>query len=92
MLFGGEVSSNESSNSIYIYDFVDEKWRKPNVKNSEMIPKVDSHSSFLVGSKMYVYGGYMPEKASYMKNIYCLDIDEMKWSTIFESKNSLEPH
>ena len=91
VLFGGEVSSSESSNSIYIYDFVDEKWTKPTITNSQIIPKVDSHSSFIVDSKMYVYGGYIPDKASYMKNIYCLDINTMKWSTVFESKNELQP-
>lgn len=37
---------------------------------------------------MYVYGGYIPDKAQYLRNIHCLDLDKMEWSTVFQSKDS----
>lgn len=41
---------------------------------------------------MYVYGGYVTDKAQYMRNVYCLDLEKMDWATVYESKGSgLEP-
>lgn len=40
---------------------------------------------------MYVYGGYIPDKAQYLRNIYCLDLEKMEWSTVFESNSKEEP-
>ena len=59
---------------MYVYDFIDNNCRKPKIANADKIPKVDSHCACLIDSKMYIYGGYIPEKAQYMKNIYCLDL------------------
>lgn len=67
---------------------VDNSWRKAKTINGDKIPKVDSHSVFLMESKLYVYGGYVSDKAQYMKDIYCLDLEKMEWSTVYEGKNS----
>ncbi len=37
---------------------------------------------------MYVLGGYIPEKAEYMNNIYCLDLEKFNWELIYEGKQS----
>jgi hypothetical protein len=34
-------------------------------------------------NKMYVYGGYIPEKAEYMRDIFCLDLDKWEWELVF---------
>lgn len=88
IVFGGELHTNQSTNLVYAFDLVDNTWKKVKTTNGEKIPKVDSHSVFLIDSNMYVYGGYVSDKAQYMRNIYCLDLDKMDWSTVFEIKDS----
>ena len=75
IVFGGELHTNESSNKVYVYDFVGGDWKEPKVTGVE-IPKVDSHSVAIAGDKMYVYGGYIPETAKYLSNIYCLHLEK----------------
>lgn len=72
-IFGGEAHTNESINDVYVFDFVDEIWKKPKV-SGKVPPKVDSHACCECDGKMYVYGGFMSETAEYMKSIYCLDL------------------
>ena len=36
---------------------------------------------------MYVFGGYIPETAGYMRDIYCLDLDKLDWSLVYQSKD-----
>ena len=36
---------------------------------------------------MYIYGGYIPDKAEYMTSIYCLDVDKFEWSTVHQGKS-----
>ena len=76
-LFGGELHTNESSNSVFIYDFVAKTWKeiKPNIN----IPRVDSHCALVHGNTMYVYAGYIPEKAEFMKDIYTFDLEKHEW-------------
>jgi N-acetylneuraminic acid mutarotase len=68
------MPTNESSNDCYAYDFVGNNWKKLKTVNGNEIPKVDSHSACIINSKMYVFGGYLPEKAEYLRNMYCLDL------------------
>ena len=37
---------------------------------------------------MYIYGGYIPETAKYLSNIYCLDLEKYEWELIYEAKGS----
>lgn len=36
---------------------------------------------------MFIYGGYMPETASFLKDIYCLDLEKLEWSVLYEHKD-----
>lgn len=72
VLFGGEKATGLSNNIVYIYDFVTKKWRS--VVPQIDIPKVDSHCSAVIGSKMFIYGGYITDKAKYLVDIYCFDL------------------
>jgi hypothetical protein len=38
------------------------------------VPRVDSHCAVLIGSKMYIYGGYVSDKGEYLKDIYAFDL------------------
>ena len=55
------MHTNESSNSVFVYDFVSKIWKevKPNID----IPRVDSHCAIVHENLMYVYAGYIPENA-----------------------------
>ena len=66
------MHTNESSNTTFVFDFVSKTWSqiKPNID----IPKVDSQCAVVHENTMYVYGGYVPEKAQYMKDIFALDL------------------
>lgn len=37
---------------------------------------------------MYMFGGYISEKAEYNSNLYSLDLDKMEWELIWEGKGS----
>lgn len=74
IVFGGEEASGDGSNSVYAYDIVDGNWKKVKTTNGDNIPKVDSHCASLVADVMYIYGGYISCKASYLKNIYALNL------------------
>ena len=66
---------------------MDNVWKEPKVSGVQ-VPKVDSHAVTINGSKMYILGGYIPEKAEYMKNIYCLDLEKFEWELLYDSKCS----
>lgn len=59
---------------VYIYDFITKKWKA--VKPKGDIPRVDSHCSVIAENKMYVYGGYISDKAEYLNNILSFNIDQ----------------
>lgn len=57
-------------------------WRsiKPNID----IPKLDSHCSTVHENKMYVYGGYMSEKAKYLQNVLAFDFITNTWEVFYK--------
>ena len=61
----------------YRYDIHTTKWSKfePNID----VPKVDSHSAVVVGDQMLIYGGYIPEKAQYLADMYAFDLEKHTW-------------
>jgi N-acetylneuraminic acid mutarotase len=81
-LFGGELSPINSSNIIFRYDIAKESWQKisPNID----VPKVDSHAAVVFEGKMLVYGGYVPDKATYMTDIYAFDFEKQSWEVYYK--------
>lgn len=57
---------------------------KPNID----IPKMDSHCAVVCEGKMYVYAGYIPEKAEYVKDIYAFDFEKQEWSVEWKGSDS----
>lgn len=73
VIFGGEMSTSLSSNTVFIYDFVTRKWKA--VQSKPDIPKVDSHCAIMVENKMYVYGGYVTDRAEYLVDVLAFNVD-----------------
>lgn len=67
---------------MYIYDFVTKNWRSivPQID----IPKVDSHCAVVIDSKMFIYGGYVSDKAEYLTDIYAFDLQNQTWELYFK--------
>ena len=40
---------------------------------------------------MIVYGGYIPEKATYMTNMYAFDFEKKTWEVFYEGGKQEEP-
>ena len=81
-LFGGENSPINSTNLIFAYCVESKKWEK--IKPNIAIPKVDSHSAVVFEDKMFVYGGYIPEKATYMTTMFGFDFEKKAWEVCYE--------
>lgn len=82
ILFGGEKATGLSNNIVYIYDFVTKNWRSivPQID----VPKVDSHCAVVIDSKMFIYGGYVSDKAEYLTDIYAFDLQNQTWELYFK--------
>lgn len=89
VMFGGETGINQDNNCLFIYDIVTKKWKKIDPFSSSAtgpkIPRIDSHSVCVIGDRMYLYGGYIADEGRYMRDILCLGLEDMKWSTVYES-------
>ena len=83
-MFGGSLHTNESTNIVYIFDFIARNWRK--VKPNIDVPNIDSHSAVEHSGQMYVYGGYIPSKAEFLLDIYAFDLEKEEWR--IEYKNT----
>ena len=88
IIFGGETSGNYGTNDLLCYDIVENNWKKVKTADKVDIPKVDSHAVTLCENKMYMFGGYISEKAEYNSNLYCLDLDKMEWEIVWEGKGT----
>ena len=40
---------------------------------------------------MYVYGGYISDKAEYLKDIYCFDLVNHTWEVTYKGGKGKEP-
>lgn len=75
-----------SNNLVFVYEIGKDSWRK--VKPNIDVPRVDSHSAVVIDNKMYVYGGYIPEKASYLIDMYAFNLDLKTWEIIYKGQNT----
>jgi len=51
---------------------VTNKWKS--IQSQSNIPKLDSHSATIISDKIYVYGGYISDKAEYLKDVLSYDV------------------
>ncbi len=52
---------------------------------------MDSHSAVVLDDKMIVYGGYIPEKATYMIDMYLFDLEKKTWEVLYRGGSGVEP-
>jgi len=82
VIFGGQVHDGEGTNLTFVYDFNKAFWDK--IVPSADLPKLDSHSAFLIDDIMYIYGGFKDKEACYSNNIYALDMKSRTWSIFYQ--------
>ncbi len=52
------------------------------------MPRVESHCAATIGEHMYIYGGYIAEKAVRLADIYALNMEKMEWSLVYKASNT----
>lgn len=98
ILFGGFRSSSTRFNDIWILDTTTDEWSQPHVgitevRNDEVVfkrpwPEVPAprgaHSATLVGSQMYVFGGYGGSGFARrdFNDVIALDLETWEWRPI----------
>ncbi|GJP74197.1 hypothetical protein CLOP_g4822, partial [Closterium sp. NIES-67] len=55
-VFGGYGKDERQTNDVYVYNTTKDAWSKPNIKGTPPSPR-DSHTSTVVGSRLFVFGG-----------------------------------
>jgi N-acetylneuraminic acid mutarotase len=77
-----------NNNYVFVYSIKDDTWSKivPNIA----LPKVDAHTSVLWEGKIYVYGGYIPEIATFMTDIYAFSLDKNTWELYYKGGSATE--
>lgn len=59
LVFGGSSMTEGYMNDVYVFDSKEWVWTAPPVKGKPPSPR-DKHTACLVGSKLYVFGGFGP--------------------------------
>ncbi|EWS72392.1 UDP-glucose/GDP-mannose dehydrogenase family, NAD-binding domain protein (macronuclear) [Tetrahymena thermophila SB210] len=85
-LFGGQHGASLSSNEMWSFDFKTETWSLVvNLgKSDQCPPSVDSHSSVLIGNKMYTMFGYFSDYGQLSNSVYEFNFDTMCWTNKFK--------
>eukprot|EP01133_Synstelium_polycarpum_P013224 gene13224-15535_t len=80
VVFGGHNSSrNKYYNSVLTFNIDTAHWDSPTCEGT-IPPARGSHSTFVVGNQMYIFGGFDGKK--YYNDLYCLDLDKYTWRKI----------
>jgi hypothetical protein len=86
VIFGGEITTSQSNNVVYIFDFVTKKWKS--VASKGDIPRLDSHCAITIENKMYVYGGYISDKAEHLIDVLAFNIETSTWEIIYKGQKN----
>lgn len=80
LIFGGSGEGEANYlNDLHILDLETMRWTSPPVKGDIPVPR-DSHSTNVIGNKLFVYGGDCGDR--YHGDIDMLDIDTLTWSKV----------
>lgn len=73
-LFGGQVNSTESTNTLQVFSVATGRWQEPEFLP---VPPIDSHEALAYGKhqsnaegKLIIVGGYFSQQASYNDDVY----------------------
>lgn len=80
VLFGG-TSGHVYVNDLYVFDIKKARWTLVQATGSVPSPRY-KHQSIVHGDQMYVFGGGLYDPPPGDIDIYCLDVDALKWEKI----------
>lgn len=66
---------------LFCFDTKTLEWEKPHVSGTCPGAR-DGHSACIVGSKMYIFGGFEEMVDQFSCDVHCLDLETMTWSFI----------
>jgi hypothetical protein len=72
LIFGGQLTAAQNNNKTFVFNFETKHWST--IQGNEEVPKLDSHSSIMHESSMYVFGGYIPDTAEFNSAVCKLDL------------------
>lgn len=67
---------------LFSFDTKTLEWETPEVSGPNLPGARDGHSACIVGSKMYIFGGFEEVIDQFSCDVYCLDLEKMQWSFI----------
>lgn len=67
---------------LFCFDTRTCEWETPSVTGN--LPGArDGHSACIVGSRMYIFGGFEEVIDQFSCDVHCLDLQTMQWSFIY---------
>ena len=84
ILFGGELNNNRNSNSIYIYDVVNNVFNEVNTLEQVLPEKrIDTYHA-IYNDNIYIYGGYEHSSTSptYYNDLWEFNLESNTWREI----------
>eukprot|EP01063_Lacrimia_lanifica_P003219 TRINITY_DN11707_c1_g1_i1.p1 TRINITY_DN11707_c1_g1~~TRINITY_DN11707_c1_g1_i1.p1 ORF type:complete len:585 (+),score=161.14 TRINITY_DN11707_c1_g1_i1:130-1755(+) len=81
IVFGGMAASYESLGDVWVFDVSRMQWSELQVKSARRPTGRRRHVAAIDGHKMWVFGG-RSEWNYFHKDLWCLDLDTLKWSEI----------
>ncbi|GAM28764.1 hypothetical protein SAMD00019534_119400, partial [Acytostelium subglobosum LB1] len=89
VVFGGHNSSRSKYyNTVLTFNIDTLTWDQPTC-DGIVPPARGSHSSFVVGNQMYIFGGFDGKK--YYNDLYSLDLDKLVWRKLECKGNTPKP-
>lgn len=83
IVFGGSGEGEANYlNDLHVLDLKSMEWSSPEVRGSVPAPR-DSHSSVVVGNRLFVFGGDSGDR--YQGDVNVLDMNKMTWSRVSKS-------
>ena len=69
------------NNELLCYDPQNKTWKNPACYGSVPSPRLD-HATAIIGDKVWLYGGGLPEETRISENIFELNMNSLKWTHI----------
>ena len=80
ILWGGR-NDEGACNIVFVYDVHKQLWTVPTVFGSKPGSR-DGHSASVVGSAMYIFGGFEDDTERFSQDIYRLDLTTFTWTQV----------
>lgn len=79
-LWGGR-NDDTACNILFCFNTKTLKWSKPTVTG--LLPGArDGHTACIINQFMYIFGGFQEDIEQFTRDVYCLNLETMKWDYI----------